>query len=135
MRKATLVLPILLLFALSAPARDKYKVTRLGTLGGSLTDVLAINSFGQITGDSSIAGDSFVHAFLYTAGRMKDLGTPGMNSAGEDINDSAQVVGISYLDNDEHSFLYSKGVMTDLGLLGGSMSSNCIRFVFCSPIW
>ena len=45
---------------------------------------------------------------------MKDLGTPGMNSAGEDINDSAQVVGISYLDNDEHSFLYSKGVMTDL---------------------
>ena len=48
MRKATLVLPILLLFALSAPARDKYKVTRLGTLGGSFTDVLAINSFGQI---------------------------------------------------------------------------------------
>jgi uncharacterized membrane protein len=65
MRKATLVLPILLLFALSAPARDKYKVTRLGTLGGSFTDVLAINSFGQITGgDSSIDGDSFVHAFL-----------------------------------------------------------------------
>ena len=64
----------------------------------------------------SNTADGYVHAFLYSAGVMTDLGS---NSIAYAINDSGQVVG-SFATADFsalHAFLYSAGVMTDLGKL------------------
>jgi probable HAF family extracellular repeat protein len=102
----------------------------LGTLGGDLCQADGINDSGQVVGVSSIAGETADHAFLYSGGVMRDLGTlPGFeNSFGNGINDSGQVVGDSLEptpDGDEtHAFLYSNGVMSDLGTLSGDFSSS-----------
>jgi len=78
-----------------------------------------INDSGQVVGYSRTAtGES--HAFLWTDGVMKDLGTlGGTNSVAFGINDSGQVVGYSITATGEtHPFLWTDGVMQDLGTLG-----------------
>ncbi|MDB4915256.1 MAG: hypothetical protein JWM95_2900 [Gemmatimonadetes bacterium] len=93
----------------------------LGTLGGTNSRGYGINSAGQTTGYSSVAGNAESHAFLYSGGVMSDLGDLGGSySEGFAINSSGEVAGYSYLAGDAifHAFLYSGGVMTDLnGLL------------------
>lgn len=87
----------------------------------------AINERGQIAGLFYVhppSADPF-HAFLFTGGRLLDLGTlpGGAESEAEDVNDAGQVVGWSRCAFcDEHAFLYTDGVMRDLGTLGGSTS-------------
>jgi len=94
----------------------------LGTLAGGTTGVgytsnaQAINNAGQIVGTSSVL-PSGEHAFLYSGGKMTDLGTLGGNSSAFGINNSGQIVG--QFDSGGASgvggaFLYSNGVMTDL---------------------
>ena len=58
-----------------------------------------------------LAGGNTTHAFLYSSGVMKDLGTlpGGGQSEAHDINSSGQVVGYSL-----NGFLYSGGVMKDV---------------------
>src|SRR5438128_659836 len=51
-------------------------VMDLGTLGGPFSEGVAINSFGQVAGDSLLADFSF-HGFVYTGGQERDLGTLG----------------------------------------------------------
>jgi len=66
----------------------------LGTLGGTESQVRAINDRGQVVGYSQVAGDGAAHAFLYEDGVMKDLGTLGrLESQATDINDHGVVVG------------------------------------------
>lgn len=101
-------------------------MTDLGSLGGTNSEGRGINSLGQITGNSQIAGDTATHAFLYVAGAMVDLGTlGGTNSFGQGINDMGQVVGYSGLAGKPgiHAFLHAGGSMIDLGTLGGANSN------------
>jgi probable HAF family extracellular repeat protein len=102
---------LLLLCAISASASTLYNVTDLGTLGGVRTTsegFPGINSFGQVTGYSYVSGNGAQHAFLYSNGVMRDLGTlGGANSYGEGINNSGQVTGYSALANGTTlAFLY-----------------------------
>jgi probable HAF family extracellular repeat protein len=90
----------------------------LATLGGTSSTAVAINNFGQVLGTSQIKGDVAYHAFLYTNGRMTDLGAFTPSS----VNFFDQVVG-SYVPNPvsdpftSHAVLWKKGKMVDLNSL------------------
>ncbi len=109
-----------------------YSVTDLGTLGGSINDTTqayAINGNGQIVGKSVVQkiGTYTYHAFIYSAGKMTDLGTlpGGDESEAHAIDKYGDVAGFAntckgcYTDN---AFLYRNGKMKDLGTLGGGCS-------------
>ncbi|REE97677.1 hypothetical protein [Thermomonospora umbrina] len=100
----------------------------IGDLGGgwSRTDFFlpAINARGQITGLSRTASGE-IHPFLWTAGRMTDLGTLGgpttdlSDTAITDLNDRGQVIGLSRTSAGErHPFLWTAGRMQDLHIAG-----------------
>ena len=95
----------------------------LGTLGGIHGRGVAINSAGQVTGQSTTNAAS--HAFLWDGTAMLDLGTlGGTGSFGTDINDAGQVTGASGMPGDVgiHAFLWDGTAMQDLGTLGGLFS-------------
>src|SRR2546430_1382832 len=97
----------------------------LGTLPGDTdSQAHAINEIGQIVGGSQGPAPDSVHAFLWDAGTMRDLGTlGGSESEGFGINDAGQVVGRSATaSGDMHAFLWDASVMADLGTLGGYSS-------------
>jgi probable HAF family extracellular repeat protein len=100
----------------------------LGTLGGDSSFATGINDSGQIVGAADVTNDFGEHAFLYSGGKMHDLGTlPGGNlSFAEDINARGQIVGRAAIrgfdESSSHAFLYAGGTMHDLGTLGGTYS-------------
>ena len=114
-------------------------MTDLGSLGGK-TNVVAsdINSRGQATGYSNLAGDATHHAFFWQAGVMKDLGTLAGDVASDasDINEIGQVVGSSQdASGNPRAFVWQRGTMVDLNelipansplllLYGGSINSR-----------
>jgi probable HAF family extracellular repeat protein len=110
----------------------RYRVTDLGTLGGTSAAGLAINASGQVTGSSGTLGDAESHAFVWTpttpngvSGAMHDIGTlGGTESEGAAINAWGQVTGVSLTSGDSayHVFLYDSA-MHDLGA-AGDRSSN-----------
>jgi len=87
----------------------------LGTLGGTQSDGLAINSIGQVAGQSYTVGNLATHAFLYSGtpgsgGDMADLGTlGGRDSVANAVNDAGQVIGYSKIAGNitYHGFLYT----------------------------
>jgi probable HAF family extracellular repeat protein len=92
-------------------------LTQLPTLGGTQNIAFAINAQGQVVGNSSLAGSSgpgtiVLNAYLYSNGKMLDLGTlpGGGNSEATGINNSSQVVG----DSGGHAFLWQNGTMYNL---------------------
>jgi probable HAF family extracellular repeat protein len=96
----------------------------LGTLGGPDAFAYAINQFGQIAGESYTSytpnadtGIPTVDPFLWTNGKMIDLGTLG-GTIGFPVwlNDWGQVVGYSNLAGDQfyHGFLWERGAIKDL---------------------
>jgi probable HAF family extracellular repeat protein len=107
-----------------------YSVIDLGNLDGPYinspygyaigdTSASAINTKGQIVGVTVDPVSGYDHAFLYSGGVMKDLGTIAgdHNSYATAINDSGQVVGnsiVSYASGSQNAFLYSDGLMQNL---------------------
>src|SRR5580693_5152736 len=61
------------------------------------TEAYGINNSGEVVGTGYLSGSNF-HAFLYTGGKMTDIGPPGSLQASADaINNSGQIVGSYYL--------------------------------------
>jgi probable HAF family extracellular repeat protein len=77
----------------------------------------AINNKGQVVGDSNVAGGP--HAFLYSRGATRDLGTlpGGTYTSAESINARSQVVGVSGTATGSTDFIYEDGNMYDLAAL------------------
>jgi len=116
-----------------------YKLTDLGTLGGSFSQAGGLNNGGSVAGFSTSPGDSVLHAFLWQNEVMTDLGTLGGPDSftGEDypLNDRGQVTGYSdtllpdpngedVCGDGSHliclPFVWQKGVMSALPLVGGN---------------
>jgi probable HAF family extracellular repeat protein len=82
-----------------------------------------INDLGEVVGETSTSSGN-IHAFLYSGGEMRDLGTLAgdeytfaNDSSAHDINDSGQIVGESATPSSpvpHHAFLYKDGQMQDL---------------------
>jgi probable HAF family extracellular repeat protein len=53
------------------------------------------NDASQVTGLARLDGQAKAHAFLYSGGVMKDIGTLGGLAVGEGINNAGKVVGWS----------------------------------------
>jgi probable HAF family extracellular repeat protein len=121
------------------------KMQDLGTLGGWESYAEAINDKGQIVGGADPEGSTdaefsyismgatqvrsesmWLHAFVYSDGKMRDLGQPsgGIHFTGQQycshaygINDSGQIVGVMQSNGPYggmSAFLYSNGKMIDL---------------------
>ncbi len=101
--------------------------TDLGLLAGTSSIGSAINSSGQIVGQSDYDSFSDTHAYLFSGGVMTDLGTlGGKHSSATAINSYGQVVGDAYSTANQyligipkpnfidHAFIYTNGVMIDL---------------------
>jgi probable HAF family extracellular repeat protein len=96
------------------------RIADLGTLGGTIGVVNAMNRLGQVAGDSNLAGDSASHPFLWDGERMIDLGTFGGNFGDVTaMNDKGDVVGSMNLAGDDmwHAFVWHNDTLTDLGTL------------------
>ena len=61
----------------AAPSAQQYSLNDLGTLGGSYSAGYGINEAGVIAGTSYTAKDALLRPFVYSNGRMTDLGTLG----------------------------------------------------------
>jgi len=117
-------------FGAPLPTQDPFlwengKMTDLGNLGGTCSFPSWINNYGEVVGNSNLAGDQIEHAFLWTKARgMEDLGTLGGTQAQASfISDSGAIVGGSTLEGDaEYDAYLWDGKMHDLGTVDGS---NC----------
>jgi probable HAF family extracellular repeat protein len=91
----------------------------LGTLGGKFGFVESMNSIGQVSGISSLAGEAHVHGFMWQNGVMTDVGTlPGdTDSDVSQINNLGEGVGFSGNSTSMRATVLQNGVMTDLNTL------------------
>ena len=87
-------------------------VTRLGIHG----NVAAMNGAGAIVGSYTDTGVE--RAFLYSDGKVTDLGAAGSPGFATGVNDNTDVVGSV----SGRAFLYTGGALRDLGTLGGNNS-------------
>lgn len=116
----------LLTFCLAggAHAVPQYSFVDIGSLGGSVTHGLAINSAGNIAGYSSIGSYKMYYGFSYD-GSMHNVGSfhAVEGSQAYDINDSNVVVGSAKGSDglSDRAFRYD-GTLHDLGTLGGSQA-------------
>jgi len=87
-------------------------ITDLGTLGGTQSAAYAINDLGQVTGWAHTASEA-THVFLYSGGKMTDLGTFGLDPVGEAINNHGVIVGQS----GNGAWIWSGGTFQNLNTL------------------
>ena len=79
------------------------------------TEAYGINNAGEVVGTGYINSSTF-HAFLYSGGKMKDIGPPGaFQASAYAINTAGQIVGTYSLNSGASgTFLYTNGMMTTL---------------------
>ncbi|WP_445367592.1 DUF3466 family protein [Methylomonas sp. BW4-1] len=109
----------------AAQADPTFRLTNLGTLGGSASWATAINANGQVTGSAQIADGSYRAFIADPNGTMREVVTPsGFSSYGLDINNAGQITG--YLldtSSKRRAFLTNAhGTLSDLGTYGGNSS-------------
>jgi probable HAF family extracellular repeat protein len=110
--------------------------TAIGTLSGGVNAYgQSINNSGQITGAAD-AADGYLHAFLYSAGTMNDLGVlpNGHYSKGWSINKKGQITGNGDTGNAMHAFIYQDGQLNDIGVLPGGTSSGGTAINDCGQV-
>jgi len=74
-------------------ASPLYRVTEIGTFGGSTSVGFAINANGDVVGRARAATGAR-HAFLFAGGVLSDLGTlGGTESSGNGINNAGVIAG------------------------------------------
>lgn len=107
------------LTAAATASAQTYSVTDLGVLSPyAISQSMAINGNGQITGSLIDSGFTQSQAFLYSSGVMATLGTMA-NTAAFGINDAGTVVGsMSVGFAQTHAFAHS-GSYVDIGTFGG----------------
>ncbi|MEO7718946.1 MAG: PEP-CTERM sorting domain-containing protein [Capsulimonas sp.] len=95
----------------------------IGTLGGSVSAGVNVNSSDLVAGYATTASGDF-HAISYHNGVLTDLGTlGGTSSSGHDVNDSGIIVGTSTIGaGSHHAFIDNNGVMTDIN--GGGFQES-----------
>ncbi|HEX7525679.1 MAG TPA: DUF3466 family protein, partial [Gaiellaceae bacterium] len=86
-------------------------VVDLGTLGGNSSVAAALNDSGVVVGTSRLPGSEVTHAFRFSGGRMRDLGTlPGKeNSAAAAVNSAGEVAGTSWRNESTEAFRSDSG--------------------------
>jgi probable HAF family extracellular repeat protein len=91
------------------------------TLFPSGTEANGINDSGEVVGTGYLTSSNF-HAFLFSGGKMKDLGPPGAFQASAiAINNSSQIIGGYYLASGATGeFLFTGGKMTTLPTPAGA---------------
>ncbi|HEU4995181.1 MAG TPA: hypothetical protein VFT29_10175 [Gemmatimonadaceae bacterium] len=106
------------------PAGVSYTAIDLGTLGGPVAQLIAINAAGQIAGTAQFDGLHARAAFV-DGGVLHDLGTLGGTiSQATALNTSGIVTGWSRMaDGTHHGFVWNGGAMIDLGTLDGDVES------------
>lgn len=118
-----------LLFGASASSSAaNYTFVDLGTLGGRDSYAFGINRSGSVVGFSTMPGELFSHAALWTGTTRADLGTlGGAFSVAFAINNAGQVAGYSGIAGDvyaAHATRWDAMTPTDLGTLGGRDSAG-----------
>jgi probable HAF family extracellular repeat protein len=98
------------------------KIKDLGALPGDDISVgLDVNDLGQVVGSSASRLAQGNRGFLYSRGRMVNVGTLGGNTTDAfGINNHGVVVGRSFVPNEEtaeRGFIYAKGRIVDLNRL------------------
>ncbi len=103
---------------------DAHEIYSLGSLGGSFSKGLSINSLGQIVGFSFNSQNQIRPFYWDSISGMHDLGTlGGGRGTANGINDVGQAVGSSSTANGiQHATLWQNGNVIDLGTLGGNGS-------------
>ena len=89
--------------------------TTIDVPGAVVTNVLGINTAGDVVGNYATVSNGPSHGFLYSGGNFTLLDYPGGDSTlATAINDSSQIVGFAYIKNSTAavSFLYTGGVFT-----------------------
>jgi probable HAF family extracellular repeat protein len=117
----------------------RWVIRDLGTAGGTASSAIDINERGEVVGwiytARSRAETPSRHAFLWSQGRMRDLGTLPLGGGGDipnasaatAINDRGQVIGTSSREQTgatPHVFVWFKGAMRAVGC-GRAAPARC----------
>ena len=106
---------------------DNGRMVDLGTLGGSCTFAYALNSRGQVVGQSTLSEDETSHPYVWEGNKMTDLGTlGGTYGFATWLNDSGTVVGLATPQGDQAliAFVWKHGAILNLGVLPGNGCSG-----------